>query len=161
RAGYTEPRLRQFWGSAASEALTRNNAAPAIHHCTDVLAAKTAGAFDRGLASLALLFHFHRRVAATAVRPPPGEPGGTAAEAGTVAIEAGEAIAPCALRPYALPVGVPRGWRSGEESLCLVADHGTLVTPETLGREYVLGRGGAGRTLVNLTPRDQVDVAAD
>lgn len=161
RAGYTEPRLRQFWGSAASEALTRNNAAPAIHHCTDVLAAETAGAFDRGLASLALLFHFHRRVAVADVRQVLGETVDTAAEAGLIDIEAGETIAPFALTPYDLPVGVPRGFRTGDENLYLVADHGTLVTPGTLGREYVLGLGGAGRTLVNLTPRDQVDVAAD
>ena len=62
RAGYTEPRLRQLWGAATSEALVRNNAAPAIHRCTQVLADDSATEFDRGLANLALLFHFHRRV---------------------------------------------------------------------------------------------------
>src|SRR5699024_12012778 len=95
------------------------------------------------------------------VRQVLGETVDTAAEAGLIDIEAGETIAPFALTPYDLPVGVPRGFRTGDENLYLVADHGTLVTPGTLGREYVLGLGGAGRTLVNLTPRDRVDVAAD
>jgi hypothetical protein len=63
RAGYTEPRLRQFWGPATSEALARNNAAPAIHRCTQCSGRRMTRptAFDRGLASLALLFHFHCR----------------------------------------------------------------------------------------------------
>ncbi|WP_366933889.1 class I SAM-dependent methyltransferase [Brevibacterium renqingii] len=161
RAGYTEPRLRQFWGPATSEALARNNAAPAIHHCIDVLAAESADAFDRGLASLALLFHFHCRVAVADVRQVLGETFATAAEAGLIDIEADEAIAPFALTPYDLPVGVPRGLRSGDENLYLVADHGTLVTPDVLAGEYVLGLGGAGRTLVTLIPRDQVGVSAD
>src|SRR5699024_12255210 len=111
------------------EALTRNNAAPAIHHCTDVLAAETAGAFDRGLASLALLFHFHRRVAVTDVRQVLGETVDTAAEAGLIDIEAGEASAPFALTPYDLPVGVPRGFRAADEHLYPLDDYGNTLTP--------------------------------
>src|SRR5699024_12611965 len=105
RAGYTEPRLRQFWGSAASEALTRNNAAPAIHHCTDVLAAETAGAFDRGLASLALLFHFHRRVAVAGVRQVLGENVDNAAEAGIIVRDDCDAVDPTAVLPVYKHVG--------------------------------------------------------
>ncbi|MFP3471807.1 methyltransferase, partial [Micrococcus sp. SIMBA_144] len=42
-----------------------------------------------------------------------------------------------------------------------MADHGTLTTPDVLDGEFVLGLGGAGRTLVSITPRDHVGVAAD
>lgn len=161
RAGYTEPRLRQLWGAATSEALVRNNAAPAIHRCTQVLVDDSATEFDRGLANLALLFHFHRRVDLSAVRAVLGEDVDTAAEAGLIEITDDEVSAPFALTPYDLPVGVPRGFRTGDENLYLVADHGTLTTPEALDGEFVLGLGGAGRTLVSITPRDRVELAAD
>ena len=65
RSGYTEPRLRQFWGAATSEALLRNNAAPAIHHCTRVLNDESSTAADRAMATAALLFHFHRTIPVT------------------------------------------------------------------------------------------------
>lgn len=173
RAGYTEPRLRQFWGSAVSEALVRNNAAPAIHVCLTTLAsesaAEAASEFDRRLAVLALLFHFHRKVEDRLIRDALGE------EAYDIAAEAGlivghgcdddttpnEALAPFALVPYELPVGVPRGFRPGDENLYLVSDHGTLVEPGILGGDFVLGLGGAGRTLVSITPRERVELAAD
>ncbi|WP_227492809.1 methyltransferase [Brevibacterium sp. CFH 10365] len=161
RAGYTEPRLRQFWGSSTSEALLRNNAAPAIHHCTRALADQSATAADRAIACAALLFHFHRTVPVTEIRTLLGESFDTAAEAGLIIATDDEAIAPFALTPYALPVGVPRGFRPGDENLYLVADHGTLTTPDVLDGEFVLGLGGAGRTLVSITPRDHVGVAAD
>lgn len=69
--------------------------------------------------------------------------------------------APFAITPYDLPVGVPRGFRPGDENLYLVSDHGTLINPDVLDGDFVLGLGGAGRTLVSLTPRDQVSVSAD
>ena len=161
RSGYTEPRLRQFWGGATSEALLRNNAAPAIHHCTRTLAEQSSTAADRALASAALLFHFHRTVPVTDVRALLGESFDTAAEAGLITVDDDEVVAPFALTPYDLPVGVPRGFRPGDENLYLVADHGTLTTPGVLDGEFVLGLGGAGRTLVSITPRDHVGVAAD
>lgn len=161
RAGYTEPRLRQLWGGAASEALVRNNAAPAIRACTRLATEPSTGAGDRGLASLALLFHLHRSVDATVLREVLGEDFDSAAEAGLIEITGTEVSAPFALTPYDLPVGVPRGFRPGDENLYLVADHGTLTNPDVLDGEFVLGLGGAGRTLVSITPREPVGLAAD
>ncbi|WP_236853343.1 DUF7059 domain-containing protein [Brevibacterium linens] len=161
RSGYTEPRLRQFWGAATSEALLRNNAAPAIHHCTRVLNDESSTAADRAMATAALLFHFHRTVPVAEVRALLGESSDTAAEAGLITVDDDEVTAPFALTPYDLPVGVPRGFRPGDENLYLVADHGTLTTPDVLDGEFVLGLGGAGRTLVSITPREHVGVAAD
>ena len=161
RSGYTEPRLRQFWGAATSEALLRNNAAPAIHHCTRVLNDESSTAADRAMATAALLFHFHRTIPVTEVRALLGESFDTAAEAGLITVDDDEVTAPFALTPYELPVGVPRGFRPGDENLYLVADHGTLTNPDVLDGKFVLGLGGAGRTLVSITPRDHVGVAAD
>ena len=62
---------------------------------------------------------------------------------------------------HPLPVGVPRGQRSGDDTLLLVADHGTFTRPDALDGEYVLGHGGAGRTLLDITPRGNVELAAD
>ena len=160
-SGYTEPRMRQFWGGPTSEALLRNNAAPAIHHCTRTLADQSSTAADRAMASAALLFHFHRTVPVTEVRALLGESFDTAAEAELISVDDDEVVSPFALTPYDLPVGVPRGFRPGDENLYLVADHGTLTTPDVLDGEFVLGLGGAGRTLVSITPRDHVGVAAD
>ncbi len=211
RAGYTEPRLGQLWGGAASDALVRNNAAPAVHRCRQVLvggdavdgagtadgdsAADRVAAADRDLAALVLLFHFHQDVPAGAVRRALGteayaaglaagliELGGSGADPGDgAAAPAGEGAAalahndgaapadddgavvtaPFAITPYDLPVGVPRGFRPGDENLYLISDHGTLVDPDVLDGDFVLGLGGAGRTLVSLTPRDRVGLAAD
>lgn len=52
-AGYTEPYLRQFWGGAVSDALTRTNAAPALHHCRSVLDERLVEAIGSGAARLA------------------------------------------------------------------------------------------------------------
>ena len=62
---------------------------------------------------------------------------------------------------HPLPVGIPRGQRSGDDTLLLVADHGTFTRPDALDGEYVLGHGGAGRTLLDITPRGNVELAAD
>jgi hypothetical protein len=161
RAGYTEPRLRQLWGGPTSEALLRNDAAPAIRACSRLLADDAAAPADRGLAGLALLFHLHRSVEIETIRTVLGETFDTAAEAGLIEITDAEVCAPFALTPYDLPVGVPRGFRPGDENLYLVADHGTLTNPDVLDGEFVLGLGGAGRTLVSITPREPVDLAAD
>lgn len=66
-----------------------------------------------------------------------------------------------ALTTHPLPVGVPRGVRPGDDALLLFADHGTLTRPHALDGDYVLGYGGAGRTLLDITPRGQVALAAD
>lgn len=181
RAGYTEPRLRQFWGGPIASALVRNNAAPAIHHCQKVLeAAEDQTAFDEQLAALAMLFHFHREVSTETVRAALGDDTfDIAVDSGLLVIgsrgttddgaeisnaevgNTGHVSAPFAVTPYDLPVGVPRGLRPGDENLYLVSDHGTLINPDVLDGDFVLGLGGAGRTLVSLTPRDHVTVSAD
>lgn len=185
RAGYTEPRLRQFWGSTIASALVRNNAAPAIHFCQQVLrapraqsvtpGAQSAGeSFDHDLAALALLFHFHREVSTESVRAALGEDAFRVAtdsglitvssetDASKVETETSTRVsAPYAITPYDLPAGVPRGFRPGDENVYLVSDHGTLINPDVLDGDFVLGLGGAGRTLVSLTPRDHVGVSAD
>ncbi|WP_344337094.1 class I SAM-dependent methyltransferase [Brevibacterium salitolerans] len=66
-----------------------------------------------------------------------------------------------ALTCHALPVGVPRHLRPGDDTLLLVSDHGTLTTEGPLDGDYVLGHGGAGRTLAEITPRHPVGLAAD
>lgn len=187
RAGYTEPRLRQFWGGPIASALVRNNAAPAIHFCEKILdIIDTQTSFDRHLAALAMLFHFHREVSTEIVRAALGESAfDVAVDCGLIAtgsgdetksgeeVSSGDATtsaevgdsrwvsAPFAVSPYDLPVGVPRGFRPGDENLYLVSDHGTLINPDVLDGDFVLGLGGAGRTLVSLTPRDHVGVSAD
>lgn len=202
-AGYTEPRLRTWWGSPVSDAIARNNAAPAIRFCRRVLAgsemagSELAGSppagslgesadipatptnpatqtnsatptnpdtLDVRLAAIAMAFWFHQRVDEQHMLLALG------AEALTESLELGllevdatsnTVVAPFALIPYDLPAGVPRGQRHGDENLYLVSDHGTLVNPGVLGGEFVLGLGGAGRTLVGLTPRDEFDLSAD
>lgn len=198
RAGYTEPRLRQFWGSSIAAALVRNNAAPAIHFCEKILAsAETQNRaqsqtteerrFDQRLAALVMLFHFHREVSTELVRDALGDSAFDAAVDSGLITASGRLIAtssgdetkssdetssaevgdsgcvsaPFAVTAYDLPVGVPRGFRPGDENLYLVSDHGTLTNPDVLDGDFVLGLGGAGRTLVSLTPRDHVGVSAD
>ncbi|WP_350270711.1 class I SAM-dependent methyltransferase [Brevibacterium sp. CBA3109] len=203
RAGYTEPRLRQFWGGPIASALVRNNGAPAIHFCQNLLEAAEAhgqarnrgeapSPFDQHLAALAMLFHFHREVSTETARAALGEDAfGVAVDAGLLVPsrsdkmsngdatinrdlmsnddessnaevgDPGYVCAPFAITPYDLPVGVPRGFRPGDENLYLVSDHGTLINPDVLDGDFVLGLGGAGRTLVSLTPRDHVTISAD
>ncbi len=222
-AGYTEPRLRQFWGGPVSDALARNNAAPALRHCRQVLRARGAvtlpgagtdstsatdspsGAgeasateaasadlsFDERLAALALTFLLHDTLPtalleaalgaadfaaafdlgllADAAGPDTGgdrhraasAPDASAPDASARDASASFVTAPFAVAPFDLPVGVPRGLRAGDENLYLVSDHGTLTSPDVLDGDFVLGVGGAGRTLVSLTPRDHVALAAD
>lgn len=227
-AGYTEPRLRQFWGGPVSDALARNNAAPALRHCRQVLGARRtdtgpgAGtdspsssdlpsgtgdapateaasadlSFDERLAALALTFLLHDALPtalleaalgaadcatafdlgllAEASGPGTGgdrvrdssSPVSSAPDSSTRDVSARDAsasflTAPFAIAPFDLPVGVPRGLRPGDENLYLVSDHGTLTSPDVLDGDFVLGVGGAGKTLVSLTPRDHVALAAD
>lgn len=194
-AGYTEPYLRQFWGGPVSDALARNNAAPALHHCRRVLdervrevlgAGGTAGirvtadtgvtasdpqltelSADERLAAIAVTFWLNEAVPAVVLTAALGDDSYAAAcDLGLVEEVRPDGVnlrarAPFALTPYDLPVGVPRGLRPGDENLYLVADHGTLTSPEVLDGDFVLGLGGAGRTLVTLTPREHVSLACD
>lgn len=65
------------------------------------------------------------------------------------------------LTPYAVPAGVPRGQRPGDETVWLFSDHGTLTQSEPVSDDFVLGLGGAGRTLAEITPRHRVRTALD
>ncbi|MYM20206.1 methyltransferase, partial [Brevibacterium sp. 5221] len=65
------------------------------------------------------------------------------------------------LRPLDIPVGVPRGFRPGDGTVFLLSDHGTLNSPDPVAGDFVLGLGGAGRTLAAITPRARTGVAAD
>ncbi|WP_344257956.1 class I SAM-dependent methyltransferase [Brevibacterium celere] len=212
-AGYTEPRLRQFWGGPVSDALARNNAAPALRHCRQVLRARGADtgpgggtdspsssdspsgageasateaasadlSFDERLAVLALTFLLRDTLPTALLEAALGAADcATAFDLGLLADASGPGTgddrdrdfstrdasasfvtAPFAVAPFDLPVGVPRGLRPGDENLYLVSDHGTLTSPDVLDGDFVLGVGGAGRTLVSLTPRDHVALAAD
>lgn len=200
-AGYTEPYLRQFWGGAVSDALTRTNAGPALHHCrsvlderlveaigsgaarlapaesADVSAGESAGdaeadalpplSGDERLAAITLVFWLREQVPAIVLAAALGTEAYRAArDLGLVEEVRPDGVtlcarAPFALTPFEIPVGVPRGLRRGDENLYLVADHGTLTSPEVLPGDFVLGLGGAGRTLVSITPRDRVTTAAD
>lgn len=147
---------------------------------------ETPGLFDEHLAALAMLFHFHREVSTETARTALGEDAfNVAVDSGLLVTgsrdtmsngdtrsngdaisnaevgDPGNVSAPFAVTPYDLPVGVPRGFRPGDENLYLVSDHGTLINPDVLDGDFVLGLGGAGRTLVLLTPRDHVSVSAD
>lgn len=66
-----------------------------------------------------------------------------------------------ALTPYAVPTGVPRGQCPGDETVWLFSDHGTLTRSEPVSDDFVLGLGGAGRTLAEITPRHRVHSALD
>ena len=71
-------------------------------------------------------------------------------------------VSSVSIAPYSLPVGVPRlAGRRKPDTLYLASDFGTLTRPEVLDGDFVLGLGGAGRTLIEITPREAVTTAAD
>lgn len=170
RARYTPAALQALWGTDADAALRENDPAPAARHCRRVLAS-AGSAGDRRLAAVALLFHLDTAVAGEHVVEALGEDVVASLQSGGLLVAAGaghdDAQVPQLLRSvlaltcHPLPVGVPRGIVPGDDTLLLVADHGTLTRPDALEGEYVLGHGGAGRTLLDITPRGRVDLAAD
>lgn len=151
---FTEDGLRALWGGAADDALRRSNAAPARWRMRGD---------DRPLAVLARLFVLDTPVPRADVRRVLGGPLVAGLEdAGILADAATDAMgAELTLTPYAVPTGVPRGLRPGDDTVLLLADHGTLTRPDPLPGDYVLGLGGAGRTLAQITPRTRVDTAVD
>ncbi|GAA4515093.1 methyltransferase [Brevibacterium yomogidense] len=182
--------LRGLWGTDADAALDANDPAPARRHCRAVLARDSAtrdtGAHDEGnapvdsdssrrdrsLAAVALLFLLDAPVDRTHVVEAVGASlVDELTDAGLLAVErpaeddAPESTASVrsvlSLTPHPLPVGVPRGMAPGDDTLLLFADHGTLTRPDVLDGDYVLGYGGAGRTLLDITPRDRVALAAE
>ncbi|MGO1654087.1 MAG: methyltransferase [Brevibacterium yomogidense] len=182
RARYTPAALRGLWGTDADAALDANDPAPARRHCLRLLGATAAAegetaaeaapeaeavpARDRALAAIALLFLLDTPVgvddAAAALGADLVE---TLRTEGLLVRGSEESPGPIRsvldLTAHPLPLGVPRGLAPGDDTLLLFADHGTLTRPDALDGDYVLGYGGAGRTLLDLTPRGPVSLAAD
>lgn len=184
RAHYTPAALRGLWGTDVDAALDANDPAPARRHCLRLLGAdvRTAAggggrapvgtdveavpARDRALAAIALLFLLDTAVEVDAAAAglgadllPTLTDEGLLVDGGDES--PGRLRSVLALTAHPLPVGVPRGLAPGDDTLLLFADHGTLTRPDALDGDYVLGYGGAGRTLLDLTPRDPVALAAD
>ncbi len=154
-ANFTPAGLRGHWGTRIEAALERNNAAPDRWF--------TRGA-NSGLPVLARLFVLDAGVDWAAAEATFGadllrDLGGAG-----LLVEGPDGIhATLDLKPYAVPVGVPRYFPDGRPAgdvLYLFSDHGTLTRGEVAG-DFVLGLGGAGRTLVEITPRRPVELAAD
>ncbi|WP_236862615.1 DUF7059 domain-containing protein [Brevibacterium daeguense] len=150
---YTPAGLRGLWGIDADAALQRSNAAPArwqIRRSRDPRAV---------LAGLFLLEVPQPRTRVDAVLGP------VLVErlitAGLLSVAEATVTSRLALTPWAVPTGVPRGARPGDETLFLLADHGTLARPVPVPGDFVLGLGGAGRTLADITPRHAVGTAVD
>jgi len=168
RAHYTPAALRGLWGTDVDAALEANDPAPARRRCVRALAAE-APARDRALAAIALLFLLDTPVSVDDAALSLGaDLAARLTEEGLLVHTAAEAPdgtamlrSVLALTAHPLPVGVPRGLAPGDDTLLLVADHGTLTRPDALDGDYVLGCGGAGRTLLDLTPRGPVALAAD
>lgn len=173
-AHYSPAALQALWGTDVDAAREANDPAPARRHCLRLLETGRS-ARDRILAVVALLFLLDTAVPEDLVAEAVGSDLVPALLAGGLLTEAvaetdAEAVAGqdsrllrsvLAVTCHPLPVGVTRGQRSGDDTLLLVADHGTFTRPDALDGEYVLGHGGAGRTLLDITPRAHVETAAD
>ncbi|GAA1998877.1 class I SAM-dependent methyltransferase [Brevibacterium samyangense] len=165
RAPFTAAGLRGLWGVDIDASLDRNNPAPARWWLRRHLSPEDPsgrGAPD-SRAALAALFVLRMPVVREHVD---GALGGDLAEAlltsGLLVTDAdGRVSATLALAPYTVPTGVPRGTAPGDDTLYLFSDFGTLVDPEPVPGEFVLGLGGAGRTLAEITPRSPVTTALD
>lgn len=172
RAHYSPAALQALWGTDVDAAREANDPAPARRHCLRLLETGSS-ARDRNLAVVALLFLLDSAVPEDRAAEALGADlvaallaGGLLVdEALTTAEAAGQdsrmVRSVLALTCHPLPVGVTRGLRPGDDTLLLVADHGTFTRPDALDGEYVLGHGGAGRTLLDITPRGNVALAAD
>ncbi len=188
-APFTPAALRDMWGVDVDDALTRNNAAPArwflrrraSQHSASLHGASLHGAAEvpsppgTPLAVLASLFVLAEPVDRQRLSTLLGEDllaalvdAGLLVPADTADLQgasgAGDHTAlrsVLALGAYPVPVGVPRGEAAGDDHLYLFSDFGTLVTDGPLDGGFVLGIGGAGRTLADITPRHRVDRALD
>lgn len=169
--------LRSLWGVSADRALDADDGAPARRTCLRLLTADpAAAAADTRRAVCALLFVLGDAVPESAAEAALGadlaaelrgaglllgdEPA-SAADAHLALREADAVRSALSLRAHALPVGIPRGLRAGDEHLLLFSDFGALARSGPLAGGFVLGWGGAGRTLLEITPRDRVSLAAD
>lgn len=153
---FTPAGLRGLWGVEADAALQRNNAAPARWQIRGLLSPR---------AVLAGLFVLAVPQPTGAVEQALGtELTGALRTAGLLMPEGDDRpllASRWALTPYAVPAGVPRGQRPGDETIWLFSDHGTLTRPDPVPGDFVLGLGGAGRTLAETTPRQPVASALD
>lgn len=170
---YTQPGLKALWGPDVDHGLLTNDAAPALWF------ARTSSA---SLAVVARLFLLADAVPAASaedalgaelvsalqaagllVSPDAGEPRSGDPSPGEYAEESERRlVSSVSIAPYSLPVGVPRlAGRRKPDTLYLASDFGTLTRPEVLDGDFVLGLGGAGRTLIEITPREAVTTAAD
>lgn len=155
---FTPAGLRELWGADIDDALTRNNAAPARWFLT--------GRTDP-LSVLANLFVCAATMDAEVVRTSLGTHLFEAATATGALVERdGTVHAPFALRAVEVPTGLSD--QAGEptpdstpDHIWLFSDHGTLTRDEPVADDFVLGVGGAGRTLLNITPRTSVRTALD
>lgn len=170
---YTQPDLKALWGPDVDHALSTNDAAPALWF------ARTSSA---SLAVVARLFLLADAVPAASAEDALGAELVSALQAAGLLVspDAGEShsgdpspgeyaeeserrlVSSVSIAPYSLPVGVPRlAGRRKPDTLYLASDFGTLTRPEVLDGDFVLGLGGAGRTLIEITPREAVTTAAD
>ena len=170
---YTQPGLKALWGPDVDQALLTNDAAPALWFARTSSASlavvarlflladavPTASAEDALGADLTSAL----RAAGLLVPADAGEPHSGDQHSGEYEVE-GERrlVSSVSIVPYSLPVGVPRlVGRRKPDTLYLASDFGTLTQPTVLDGGYVLGLGGAGRTLIEVTPREAVTTAAD
>ncbi|MCG7300402.1 class I SAM-dependent methyltransferase [Brevibacterium ravenspurgense] len=170
---YTQPGLKALWGPDVDQALSTNDAAPALWF------ARTSSA---SLAVVARLFLLADAVPTVSAEDALGAELVSALQAAGLLVPAddGEShpddpspgeyaeeserrlVSSVSIAPYSLPVGVPRlAGRRKPDTLYLASDFGTLTRPEVLDGDFVLGLGGAGRTLIEITPREAVTTAAD
>lgn len=155
---FTPAGLRELWGADIDDALTRNNVAPARWFLT--------GRTDP-LSVLANLFVCAATMDAEVVRTSLGTHLFEAATATGALLERdGTVHAPFALRAVEVPTGLSD--QAGEptpdstpDHIWLFSDHGTLTRDEPVAGDFVLGVGGAGRTLLSITPRTPVRTALD
>lgn len=155
---FTPAGLRELWGADIDDALTRNNAAPARWFLT--------GRTDP-LSVLANLFVCAATMDAEVVRTSLGTHSfDSVAATGALLERAGTVHARFALRAVEVPPGLSDqadepAPDSTPDHIWLFSDHGTLVRDEPVAGDFVLGVGGAGRTLLNITPRTPVHTALD
>lgn len=169
----TQPGLKALWGPDVDQALATNDAAPALWF------ARTSSA---PLAVVARLFLLADAVPTASAEDALGADLVSALQAAGLLVPAddGEShpddphsgeyagegerrlVSSVSIAPYSLPVGVPRlVGRHKPDTLYLASDFGTLTRSEVLDGDFVLGLGGAGRTLIEITPREAVTTAAD
>lgn len=170
---YTQPGLKALWGPDVDHGLLTNDAAPALWF------ARTSSA---SLAVVARLFLLADTVPTASAEDALGADLVSALQAAGLLVpaDAGEPrsgdpspgeyseeserllVSSVSIAPYSLPVGVPRlAGRRKPDTLYLASDFGTLTRPEVLDGDFVLGLGGAGRTLIEITRREAVTTAAD